>query len=101
MFDPAQILLFVVIIILTTLLVVLGIQVYFILKELRITIDKTNKVLDNADRVISNADIIAESVAIPVSSLSNLIMGLKTGAGFANIVRRAVDFGTEGDKNGK
>lgn len=67
---------------------------YFILKELRKTIDKANKVLDNAD-------IITESVAIPVSTLSNLIMGLKTGAGFANIIRKAVDFGSEGDRNGK
>ena len=49
---------------------VLGIQVHFILKELQKTIDKTNKVLDNAD-------IITESVALPVSTLSSMIMGLK------------------------
>src|SRR5450759_4508350 len=45
MIDPAQTALFIVIIVLTVLLVVLGIQVFFILRELRKTITKVNKVL--------------------------------------------------------
>ncbi|MBI3984416.1 MAG: hypothetical protein HY344_00525 [Candidatus Levybacteria bacterium] len=78
MTDPAQAALFLVIIILTVLLVVLGIQVYFILRELRKTIDKVNKVLDDAS-------LITESVSKPISSLSTLAMGLKTGATIAKI----------------
>lgn len=78
MTDPAQTALFIVIIILTVLLVVLGIQVYFILRALRITLEKANKVLEDAGN-------ITESVSKPISSLSSLAMGLKTGAIIAKI----------------
>lgn len=70
--------LFLVIIILTILLVVLGIQVFFILRELRKTVDKANKILEDAGE-------ITETVKKPVSSLSTLAMGLKTGATIAKI----------------
>lgn len=80
MTDPAQTALFLVIIILTLLLVVLGIQVFFILRELRKTIDKANKVLDDTG-------LITESVSKPISSLSTLTMGLKTGATIARILQ--------------
>ncbi len=80
MIDPAQTVLFLVIIILTVLLVVLGIQVFSILRELRKTIDKTNKVLDDTG-------VITESVSKPLSSLSTLAMGLKTGATIAKILQ--------------
>ena len=78
MIDPAQAVLFLVIIILTILLLVLGIQVYFILRELRKTIIKANKVLDDTG-------VITESVSGPISNLSTLAMGLKTGATVAKI----------------
>lgn len=80
--DPAQTALFLVIIVLTVLLLVLGIQVFFILKELRQTIAKTNKVLDEAG-------VITESVSGPISSISALAMGLKTGASIANIFKKS------------
>lgn len=76
--DTAQVVLFLVIIILTVLLVVLGIQVFFILRELRKTVDRANKILEGASE-------ITESVRKPVSSLSSLAMGLKTGATIAKI----------------
>ncbi len=78
--DPAQTALFLVIIILTILLLVLGIQVFFILRELRHTIAKTNKVLDEAGQ-------ITESVSAPLSSISALTMGLKTGASLAGLFK--------------
>lgn len=76
--DPAQTALFLVIIILTTLVVILGVQVFFILRALRITLEKANKVLEDAGN-------ITESVSKPISSLSTLAMGLKTGATIAKI----------------
>ena len=79
MIDPAQTALFLVIIVLTILLLILGIQVFFILKELRKTIDKANKVLDDTG-------VITESVSKPISSFSSLAMGLKTGAKLAKIL---------------
>ncbi|HUQ84844.1 MAG TPA: hypothetical protein VM077_00825 [Candidatus Limnocylindrales bacterium] len=75
MVDPVQIVLLLVIIVLTILLVVLGIQVFYILKELRNTIKKTNKVLDNANS-------ITENIEEPLSALSSLLMGVKSGSFF-------------------
>ncbi len=84
MFDPAQILLFIVIIVLTALLVVLGFQVFFILRDLRQTISKANKVLDNTGE-------ITQSVSQPLSSLSSVLMGLKAGGMIAKIIKKATD----------
>ncbi|MCL4418889.1 hypothetical protein M1146_02170 [Patescibacteria group bacterium] len=81
MIDPAQTALFLVIIVLTILLLGLGIQVFFILRELRKTVDKANKVLDDTG-------VITESVSGPISSLSSLAMGVKTGAALASILNR-------------
>ncbi len=80
--DPAQIILFLVIIVLTLLLLILGIQVFFILREFRETISKTNKVLDDAGQ-------ISESVSAPLSNMSTLLAGLKTGASIANIFKNS------------
>jgi len=78
MIDPAQTALFLVIIVLTILLLVLGIQVFFILRELRKTVNKANKVLDDTG-------VITESVSGPISSLSSLASGVKAGAAIASI----------------
>lgn len=58
--------------ILTIMLAVIGVQVYFILKEFRVTLQKANKVLDDTG-------VISESVSKPVSMLSSLAFGLKGG----------------------
>jgi len=79
MIDPAQTALFLVIIVLTILLLALGIQVFFILKELRKTINKANKVLDDTG-------VITESVSGPISNLSNLASGIKAGSAIASIL---------------
>ncbi len=70
MIDPVQLVLLLVILVLTVLLVFLGIQVFLILKELRQTISKTNKVLDHADS-------ITENIEAPLSALSSLALGVK------------------------
>lgn len=88
MTDPAQILLFIVIIALTILLLILGIQVFFILKDLRKTITKANKVLDNTGEITG-------SVSAPLSSISSILMGLKAGGVIAKIVKKA----TEGEES--
>lgn len=81
MIDAAQAVLLIVILILTVLLLVLGIQIFFILRELRWTVRKANKVLDDAGS-------ITESVSGPISSLSTLASGIKTGALVANLLKR-------------
>lgn len=70
MIDPVQLVLLLVILVLTVLLVILGVQVFLILKELRSTISKTNRVLDNASN-------ITENIEAPLSALSSLALGVK------------------------
>lgn len=94
MFDPAQILLIIFIIILIIVFVVLSFQVYLILKDLRQTISKTNKVLDNTAE-------ITESVANPLNSLSSLIMGLKSGATIAGVIKGITDAARKETKDGE
>jgi len=94
MFEPAQILLFIIIIILTIFLVVLGIQVFLILKDLRQTIVKTNKILDDSAE-------ISRAIKNPVMGLSNTLMGIKTGATFANMLRKVTDLDKEESPNGR
>jgi hypothetical protein len=90
MFDPAQIIIILVILALTLLLLVLGVQVFIILKELRKTIEKANKVLDNTENITG-------SVSAPISSLSSVLMGLKAGGAVAKLLKKV----TEDEKDGK
>ena len=92
MIDPAQTILFLVIIVLSVLLVILGIQTFFVLKELRSTLSKANKVLEDAGE-------ITKSISAPVSTVSSLLTGLKAGSLFANLLKKADLIHTEkGDK---
>ncbi|HEV2339608.1 MAG TPA: hypothetical protein VGT05_02445 [Patescibacteria group bacterium] len=79
--DPAQILLSVIIGALSILLIILGIQVFFILREIRKALTKTNKVLDYTES-------ITESVSKPISQLSSLTTGLKIGSIIAKILTK-------------
>lgn len=74
MIDSTQILLIVVIVALTLLLSIIGIQVFFILREVQKSIQKVNKMLDDAGT-------ISESVVKPIVSLSNSITGASGIAG--------------------
>ncbi len=85
MIDTAQAVLLFVVVILTILLLVLGIQVFFILRELRETVSKANKVLDDTGS-------ITESVSGPISSLSNLASGIKTGLSVAKFLKGKKNF---------
>lgn len=74
--DVTQVVLLLVLTILTLLLVVLGIQVYFILKEFRKTVVKANRVLDDTESITKN-------VSIPLASLSNLSTTIQASSVFA------------------
>lgn len=54
MIDPVQAVLLFVILLLSVLFVVLGVQVFLILKDLRVTVQKTNKILDEIDTLTEN-----------------------------------------------
>lgn len=70
--DPIQLTIIVVTITLTILMVVLGIQVFFILKEIRLSVHKANKMLDDAGKV-------TETVSGGVASMGGFINGVRSG----------------------
>jgi hypothetical protein len=70
--DPIQLTIIGVSITLTILLVVLGIQVFYILKEIRFSVQKTNKMLDDAGKV-------SGTVSEGVTSMSGFMNGIRQG----------------------
>ncbi len=84
MLDPVQATLLVVIILLTILLLVLGVQIYFILKGLRTTVARTNRILEDTEN-------ITESVSEPMTFLSSLLFSSKSLSTVSKILRRVKD----------
>lgn len=70
--DPLILLLIVVTSVLTVLLVIVGVQVIMILREVKTTLTHVNKTLDAADNIVS-------VLARPVSGLSDIAAGIRTG----------------------
>lgn len=73
MVDTTQLFLAGVILALVVMLSVISVQVYFILKEFRMTLSKVNKVLDDTGT-------ISESVSKPINMISTAFMGIKGGS---------------------
>lgn len=76
--EPTQVLLFAVVTILTILLLVVGIQVFFVLRDAKKTLDKVNKILDDAG-------LVSGSVAKPILGFANFVDGVKN-------IKNLVDF---------
>lgn len=84
MIDPVQAVLLTVILLLSILLIVLGFQVFFILRELRKTIKR-------ATRVLENTEAITESVSEPMSFVSNLLFSSKSLSAISKILKSRKD----------
>lgn len=82
MLSSAQGLLIGVVVVLTALLVVIGIQVVNILREIKKSLEKVNKMLDDAG-------VITGSVAETVTGLSSFLDGVKGGF---KVLELAFDF---------
>lgn len=98
MTSPLETVLLFVILILTFLILILGVQIYYILKEFRETVIKANKVLDDTS-------VITESVSEPVVMFSSFLTGIKTGSFFTNLLKTMLSSQRsqkeEGDKDGQ
>ncbi len=70
--DPTQLTIIIISFALAILFIVLGIQVWYILKEIRLSLKKVNKMLDDAGRV-------SGAVSEGVVGMSGFVNGLKTG----------------------
>jgi hypothetical protein len=92
--DIAQIALVIIIVVLAILLIILGIQVFFILRDFRKTVTKANKVLDNTN-------VITEIVSNPLASLSNLVTGIKAGGSFIGLIKKIISKDDDSGKKNK
>lgn len=79
--DITQTILLSIIIVLTVFLVILGFQAFFVLKDVRKSLHKVNKLFDDADNLIGQ-------VQKPISSASNLISAITAGAGLAHLLKQ-------------
>jgi len=79
--EPVQIVIIAISILLTTLFIALGVQVWFILKEIRGSVQRMNKMLDDAGKVTG-------AVGDGVSNMSGLMNGLKAGLSIATSLRK-------------
>lgn len=70
MLDPAQILLFAVVIILTILLLIIGWQIYLILSEIRYTLRSINSIVDKTKTFSGN-------IGKSVNTMSGFTQGVK------------------------
>lgn len=75
--DITQIVIISSLLFITTTVVASGIWLIKIFKELKITLTKTNKILDDTQSITS-------SVAKPISSISEFVMGFKNGFSLIN-----------------
>ena len=91
--DTAQILLLSVVVLLSVLLLILGIQVFLILREFKKTISKINRILDDAA-------VLTESISAPIENFSSLLAGIKTGISFVNMFKAKKKQKKEEETNG-
>lgn len=70
--EPTQLTIIVISFALAILLIVLGIQVWYILKEIRTSLQKMNSMLDDAKKV-------SGTVSEGIVGMSGFVNGLKTG----------------------
>lgn len=82
--DVTQVLLVFVVVTLTILLVLIGIQVFNILAEIRKSLAKVNKMLEDAGTVTGN-------VSKTISGASGMLDGLKTGLSLVSVFGKKKD----------
>lgn len=79
--DPIQLVIITVTLVLTILIVVLGIQVFYILKEMRRSIEKMNAMLGDMQKVTG-------TVGEGVSNLGGILSGMKAGLSIFSSLRK-------------
>lgn len=94
MVDTLQLALFFILIILTILVVILGVQVFLILKDFKQTILKINKVLDDAG-------IISEAISRPVSAFTTLTTSVKAGSTLVNLFKKILSVSKRKEEHGE
>lgn len=79
--DITQAVILSVIVVLAIFLVVIGIQVFFTLKDLRKSLKKANRLMEDADNIVSQ-------IKKPVETAGNMLTALTAGAGIAHFIKK-------------
>ncbi|OGD92554.1 hypothetical protein A2697_04680 [Candidatus Curtissbacteria bacterium RIFCSPHIGHO2_01_FULL_41_44] len=79
--DITQIILLAVIIVLSIFLIALGFQVFFVLRDLRKTLFRMNRLFDDTD------DLVGQ-VKKPIETAGNLFASLAAGVGIAHLLKK-------------
>lgn len=79
--DTTQILLVVVATVLTVLLAVIGVQVVFILIEIKKSLQKVNQMIDHAS-------VVTGGISKSLSGMGGLVEGIKTGLSIVKIFEK-------------
>ncbi len=79
--EPTQIVIIAISIVLTSLFIALGIQFWFILKEIRGTVIRLNKMLDDAGRVTG-------AVGEGFNNVTGLMSGIKAGLSLVTSLKK-------------
>ncbi|MFC1626569.1 hypothetical protein ACFL1P_00030 [Patescibacteria group bacterium] len=82
--DPIQLVIIIVSLSLTALILLLGIQVFFILREFRRSIEKVNNMLNDVGK-------ISASIGGGMSNVSGFVNGLKTGISVISSMKNKED----------
>lgn len=90
--DPIVLLLIIVISIITTLLVVVGIHIVQVLRELRITIKKTNQTIETVHQITGH-------LHSPFGKQGSIVEGLKTGLNLAQAFAHWLSSNNLDDRN--
>jgi hypothetical protein len=84
--DPIQIVIVFVSVTLTTIIAILSIQVWNILKELRVSVQRMNTILEESgfsvkkvNKMLDDAGKVSETVSEGVVQASGFVQGIKTG----------------------
>lgn len=83
--DPLTIFLIIILTIITVLLVVVGIQVFFLVKEARFTLKKYNRILGKTDKIVTHVSDSMDEVSETVTGLKS---GLKLVEAFSHWVQK-------------
>lgn len=79
--DITQAVILSVIVVLAIFLVVIGIQIFFTLKDLRKSLKKANQLMEDADNIVSQ-------IKKPVETAGNMLTALTAGAGIAHFIKK-------------
>lgn len=94
MTETLQVILFIMLVVVIVFFLILGVQVFFLLQEVRKTVTKANKVLDDTGS-------ITRSVSGRISSLTDIVGSITTGTVVAKILKLVINTVGKSERRGR